>query len=152
GLGLSKPETVELAHQLSDWQIPMAADVVTAIGFDRSNFAGVPAECTAGRPPSGEIRNFKRLAFDPTRQVVTLAKVRQGILGSSAAWNRDSVLQVTQFNYQADPYVCATVKAANTQIAGTAPAPDPLTFMLSDDGTDTGGNLSRVVGDVCDNV
>jgi hypothetical protein len=151
GLGLSKPETAELAHRLSDRQIPMVADLVTAIGFDRSNFAGVPTACTAGRAPSGEIRNFKRLAFDTHRQVVALAKVRK-TAGSQAPWDWDSVLQVTQFGYQDDPYVCATVTAANKEIAETGPARDPLTFQLSDDGTDTDGYLARAVGDVCANT
>jgi hypothetical protein len=148
GLGLSKTQTAYAARRLTDpHHIPMVADLVTAVGFDKSNFATVPRACMAGLEGSGRIEGFRRVSFDNGRQIAGLVSY----LRDQRAWSKDSVLQVTQAGYETDPYACTGVALANKEISPSGPAREPQTFKLSDDGRDAEGYLQRVVNTVCGN-
>ncbi|RZU52392.1 ABC-type branched-subunit amino acid transport system substrate-binding protein [Krasilnikovia cinnamomea] len=141
GLALSRTQMIEAARTLNGRGIPVVADVVTADGFDRSNFAGVPEVCHP-QSGTGKLTQFYRIAYPNQRYFAQLGAYLTGVdlLG------RGRAVQVTQAGYDSDQFTCTNVEHVNRLLE---PAPDPITFELSGNGKDATGQIFTKVSPIC---
>ncbi|GAB1645396.1 hypothetical protein [Krasilnikovia sp. MM14-A1259] len=142
GLALSRTQMIEAARTLNGRGIPVVADLVTADGFDRSNFAGVPAVCHPPQSTTGSLSMFYRIAYPNQRYFDQLG----GYLRSVGLLGRGRAVQVTQDGYAQDQFACTNVEHVNGLLD---PAPDPITFELSSDGNDPTGQILTKVAPIC---
>ncbi|BFU46608.1 hypothetical protein [Krasilnikovia sp. MM14-A1004] len=141
GLALSRTQMIEAARTLNGRGIPVVADLVTADGFDRSNFTGVPEVCHP-QAGTGRLTAFYRIAYPNQRYFAQLG----GYLTGVGLLGRGRAVQVTQAGYDADQFACTNVEHVNKLLD---PAPDPITFELSGAGRDSTGQIVTKVSPIC---
>jgi hypothetical protein len=154
GLALSLSENVEAARRLDSKHIPVVADLVTADGFDQTNFAPenhaeLAGHCDAWSKVSGTLTGFHRIAFS-NRTHITNAVAALRLQGPV---NDSSALQFTQSGYETDPFACTNVQRVRQLIHPQNPelAPDPVTFTLSNKAGDSSGQLQIQSPQICNN-
>ncbi|GAB1689820.1 hypothetical protein [Krasilnikovia sp. M28-CT-15] len=141
GLALSRTQMIEAARTLNGRGIPVVADLVTADGFDRSNFAGVPAVCHP-QGGTGSLTQFYRIAYPNQRYFAQLGAYLAGV----GLLGRGRAVQVTQAGYDSDQFACTNVEHVNRLLD---PAPDPIMFEPSVDGNDATGQILTKVAPIC---
>jgi hypothetical protein len=142
GLTLSRGPMIEAAHALDRAGVPIVADLVTADGFDRTNFAHTAATCAGNLLRDGSLGGFYRLTLPNHEYLDQLAAYLRGTgqLGPGQA------VQVTQYGYQADTFACTNVLRVNSLLT---PARDPIAFELSDRNNDAMDQLITKVTPIC---
>jgi hypothetical protein len=142
GLALSRKETITASRALNAVGIPVVADLVTAVGFDRSNFAGMDASCAQPIASSQQITRFHRIVFSNTTYLRMLVQRVSG----SQPFDPATAVQVTQSNYRDDPFVCTNVLEVNKRLKFTR---EPITFQLGSSTADTAGQIASQIRSIC---
>jgi hypothetical protein len=147
GLALSRRETIAAARTLNARGIPVVADLVTADGFDTTNFKNVNNRCDRLADPATDLNLFHRITFSNQKYYDRLGDVLRGT-NSLTPWN--PAVQVTQSGYQDDPFVCTNVQHVNDLIAiESSTRGEPITFGLSVNGKDSTAQLELRLTQVC---
>lgn len=142
GLALSRTETIEAARELNRQDVPVVADLVTADGFDRTNFASAPPICRVKSDPNRRLDHFYRITYANAKYLDKIGEYlrSQGLLGDGTA------RQVTQQGYEVDAFACTNVQHVNDLIK---PSTDPITFDLSNKSNDPLPQLTTKIGAIC---
>ncbi|GIJ43701.1 hypothetical protein Val02_05870 [Virgisporangium aliadipatigenens] len=142
GFTLSRTETIEAAREFNVNGMPVVADLVTADGFDRTNFANAPATCNLKSDPSRPLDDFYRITYSNARYLEKLSKylTAQRLLEPGAARH------VTQHDYRKDSFACTNVHHVNALIK---PSTLPIEFDLSMRSHDAAGQIGTKVAPMC---
>jgi hypothetical protein len=141
GLAVSRTEIVGIARRIDDAGIPVVADLVTADGFDRTNFADA-GDCAPPPVAPGSLKHFYRLTYANRQYLDALGRY----LREQHLLDPGSAVQLTQESDGADSFACTNVAHVNELLD---PAPDPITFQLSSDDNDPTGQIQTKVTPVC---
>jgi hypothetical protein len=144
GLALSRTPMIAAAHDLAAAHVPVVADLVTADGFDRSNFSNIPTPCAEKVDRSRSLGDFYRLTFANGKYLDRMS----GYLRESGQLKPGQAIQVTQYGYDQDPFACTNVQHVKQLVT---PPRDPIAFELSSRGSDAIGPLTTKVTPICGN-